>query len=199
MGGVLLNHDFWRAFFDIPHVVAAKVAPFSRYHTIDVVRAAADSGRQHEIALYTGNDDSIVHDLLAECRVGSVDGLQSLHFAGGLLGQWAVWTRCAVDLLEAVRACRIQQGRCAYEILAQAASLTDANAVLFDARNNFAGCIAGLHEILRRQGLLEGRWCLDANEDLSPGQMEDIDRVCRAYPQLQDDDFIAAHVDEWLR
>ena len=199
VGGVLLNHDFWRAFFEIPQVVAAKVAPFSRYHTIDVVRALADSGRQHEIALYTGNDDSIVHDLLAELRVGSVDGLQSLHFAGGLLGQWAVWTRCAVDLLEAVKACRAQQGRCAYEILAQAASLTDANAVLFDARNNFAGCIAGLHEILRRQGLLEGRWCLDANEDLSPGQMADIDRVCRAYPPLQDDDFIAAHIDEWLR
>ena len=106
VGGVLLNHDFWRAFFEIPQVVAAKVAPFSRYHTIDVVRALADSGRQHEIALYTGNDDSIVHDLLAEFRVGSVDGLQSLHFAGGLLGQWAVWTRGAVDLLEAVKACR---------------------------------------------------------------------------------------------
>ncbi len=132
-------------------------------------------------------------DLLAEFRVGSTKGLQSLHFAGGLLGQWAVWTRRAADLLAAARTCRMQQGSCACEILAQSASLTDANAVLFDARNNFAGCIAGLHEILRRQGLLEGRWCLDPNEDLSPGQMEDIDRVCRAYPQLQDNDFIAQH------
>ena len=219
VGGVLLNYEFWRAFFEIPDVVAVKVAPFNRYYTIDVVRALADAGRQHEIALYTGNDDSIVVDLLAEFRVGTIvhrpssivqtiddgrstideRGLQPLHFVGGLLGQWAVWTRRAVDLLAAARTCRMQKGSCAWEILAQSAPLTDANAVLFDARNNFAGCIAGLHEILRRQGLLEGRWCLDPNEDLSPGQLQDIDRICRAYPQLQDNDFIAQHKDEWLR
>jgi dihydrodipicolinate synthase/N-acetylneuraminate lyase len=199
VGGVPLRYEFWRAFFEIPNVVAAKVAPFNRYDTIDVVRALADSGRQGEIALYTGNDDSIVHDLLADFRVGTPNGLTSIRFAGGLLGQWAVWTQRAVELLENIRQCRVQGGNCAYDILSRAASVTDANAVLFDARNNFAGCIAGLHEILRRQKLLEGRWCLDPNEDLSPGQMDEIDRICAAYPHLQDDDFVAAHVDDWLR
>ena len=122
-----------------------------------------------------------------------------MMFSGCILGQWAVWTKPAVELLAAIQRCRAQQANCAYEILAQSASLTDANAVLFDARNDFAGCIAGLHEILRRQGLLEGRWCLDPHEELSPGQMEEIDRVCRAYPRLQDDAFVAEHLDEWLR
>jgi dihydrodipicolinate synthase/N-acetylneuraminate lyase len=199
VGGVLLDYEFWRAFFDIPEVVAAKVAPFNRYDTLDVVRALAESGRQHEIALYTGNDDNIVADLLAEFRVGGTSGLHSLHFAGGLLGQWAVWTKPAVELLAAIQRCRAQHGTCAYEILAQSASLTDANAAVFDARNHFAGCIAGLHEILRRQGLFEGRWCLDPHEDLSPGQMDEIDRVCRAYPHLQDDEFVAEHLHGWLR
>ena len=199
VGGVPLNYEFWRAFFEIPEVVAAKVAPFNRYDTLDVVRALAETGRQHEIALYTGNDDNIVVDLLAAFRVGTTNGSQALHFAGGLLGQWAVWTRRAVELLGAIQTCRAQSGSCAYEILAQAASLTDANAVLFDVRNNFAGCIAGLHEILRRQGLVEGRWCLDPNEDLSPGQAAEIDRICLQYPQLQDDEFVAAHRDSWLR
>jgi hypothetical protein len=211
VGGVVLNYEFWRAFFQISQVVAAKVAPFNRYDTLDVVRALVESGRQHEIALYTGNDDSIVVDLLAEFRMGTIVDrpssivhrpssiAQPLHFAGGLLGHWAVWTKRAVELLAAVKTCRTEKGSCAYEILAQAASHTDANAVLFDARNNFAGCIAGLHEILRRQGLLEGRWCLDRREDLSPGQMDEIDRICRAYPQLQDDDFVAEHRDDWLR
>jgi dihydrodipicolinate synthase/N-acetylneuraminate lyase len=199
VGGIPLSYDFWRAFFDIPNVVAAKVAPFNRYQTLDVVRALAESGRHREIALYTGNDDSIVHDLLADFRVGTRDASQSLHFAGGLLGQWAVWTQRAAELLDEVKQCRAQDGRCAYEILARAASLTDANAVLFDARNDFAGCLPGLHEILRRQKLLEGRWCLDPNEELSPGQMDEIDRICAAYPQLQDDQFVAAHLDDWLR
>ena len=199
VGGVPLDYEFWRTFFDIPQVVAAKVAPFNRYSTLDVVRALAESGRQHEIALYTGNDDNIVPDLVAEFRIGTTSGLQSLQFAGGLLGQWAVWTKPAAELLAAVRTCRAQRGNCAYEILAQSAAITDANAVLFDARNDFAGCIAGLHEILRRQGLLEGRWCLDPQEDLSPGQLEEIDRVCGAYPQLQDDEFVAQHVADWLR
>lgn len=199
VGGVRLNYEFWRRFFEIPQVVAAKVAPFNRYYTLDVVRALADSGRQHEIALYTGNDDNIIPDLLADFRVGTTNGPQSLNFAGGLLGQWAVWTRPAVELLTAIQRCRAQPGSCAYEILAQSASLTDANAALFDARNNFAGCIAGLHEILRRQGLLEGRWCLDPREELSPGQMEEIDRICHAYPQLHDDEFVAEHLAEWLR
>jgi dihydrodipicolinate synthase/N-acetylneuraminate lyase len=194
VGGRLLDYEFWRAFLDIEHVVAIKVAPFNRYQTIDVVRALADSGRQAEVALYTGNDDNIVADLLAEHRVGTARGMVSIRFAGGLLGQWAVWTRCAVELLKAVKGTETSTA----EILAQAAAWTDANAALFDARHGFSGCIAGLHEILRRQGLLAGRWCLDPHEDLSPGQAEEIDRVCRQYPHLQDDRFVAEHLARWL-
>ncbi|MPZ20485.1 MAG: dihydrodipicolinate synthase family protein [Luteitalea sp.] len=199
VGGRLLDYEFWRAFLDIEQVVAIKVAPFNRYHTLDVVRALADSKRQEEVALYTGNDDNIVVDLLADHLVGTGDGSVRIRFAGGLLGQWAVWTKRAVELLQVIKACRAQHGSGAHQLLAQAAALTDANAALFDARHDFAGCIAGLHEILRRQGLLAGRWCLDPDEDLSPGQLEEIDRVCRAYPQLQDDDFVAAQLSEWLR
>jgi dihydrodipicolinate synthase/N-acetylneuraminate lyase len=182
VGGRVLPYAFWREFFDIPEVVAVKVAPFNRYQTIEVVRALADSGRAPEIALYTGNDDSIVADLTTD--------FNGLRFAGGLLGQWAVWTRKAVEMLEAVK-----QG----SLNAKAGfALTDANAALFDAANGFKGCIAGLHEILRRQGLLAGRWCLDPHEELSAGQMEEIDRVCAAYPFLQDDEFVAANLERWL-
>ena len=141
-----------------------------------------------------GNDDNIIPDLLAEFRVGG----GSANFRGGLLGQWAVWTRRAVELLARIHCCREADGAGAAEILAESAALTDANAALFDVRNRFAGCIAGLHEILRRQGLLEGRWCLDPAEDLSPGQMEEIDRVAAAYPHLTDDDFVRSRVDGWL-
>jgi dihydrodipicolinate synthase/N-acetylneuraminate lyase len=199
VGGLRLEYDFWRAFLDIPQVVAIKAAPFNRYYTLDVVRALAESGRSNDVALYTGNDDNIVADLLTDFRVGTANGPASIRFHGGLLGQWAVWTRRAVELLEAVKACRTEQGRLTFDLLARGASLTDVNAALFDARNNFAGCIAGLHEILRRQGLLAGRSCLDPNEDLSPGQLEEIDRVARAYPQWQDDEFVAAHLSTWLR
>ena len=198
VGGVLLDYEFWRAFFEIPNVVAVKAAPFNRYQTLDVVRALAESGRQNEIALYTGNDDNIVADLLAEFRIGTRTGTCRLQFAGGLLGQWAVWTSRAVELLDTIRQCRTARGDGSYDILGEAAALTDANAALFDARNAFAGCIAGLHEVLRRQGLMAGRWCLDPNEDLSPGQLEEIDRVLRAYPHLQDDSFVAAHLRQWL-
>jgi dihydrodipicolinate synthase/N-acetylneuraminate lyase len=197
-GGLRLDYDFWRAFLDIPQVVAIKVAPFNRYYTLEVVRALAESGRDDEVAMYTGNDDNIVADLLADFRVGTARGVASIRFTGGLLGQWAVWTKRAVELLQAVKTCRAEQGRCALDLLAQAASLTDANAALFDARNGFAGCIAGVHEILRRQGLLAGRWCLDPNEDLSPGQMEEIERVLRSYPQWQDDEYVGAHLSAWL-
>jgi dihydrodipicolinate synthase/N-acetylneuraminate lyase len=194
VGGRLLDYEFWRAFLDIERVVAIKVAPFNRYQTIDVVRALAEAGREKEVALYTGNDDNIVADLLADHRVGTDRGMVSIRFAGGLLGQWAVWTRTAVELLKTVK----HRDSSTTEILAQAAAWTDANAVLFDARHGFAGCIAGLHEILRRQGLLEGRWCLDPHEDLSPGQVEEIDRVCRQYPHLQDDHFVSEHLARWL-
>ncbi|HTP36103.1 MAG TPA: hypothetical protein VMJ75_28200 [Candidatus Acidoferrales bacterium] len=193
VGGRLLSYEFWRSFCEIPAVAAIKVAPFNRYQTLDVVRAVVESGR--EIALYTGNDDNIIPDLLTEFRFPA--GCAS--FRGGLLGQWAVWTRRAVGLVEAVQRCRADGGRGASDILAGSAALTDANAALFDVRNRFAGCIAGLHEVLRRQGLLAGRWCLDPNEDLSPGQMEEIDRVLAAYPQLADDEFVAANRDRWLR
>jgi dihydrodipicolinate synthase/N-acetylneuraminate lyase len=177
VGGRVLSHAFWSRFCEIDSVRAIKVAPFNRYQTLDVLRAVAASGR--DIALYTGNDDNIIPDLLTD-------------FRGGLLGQWAVWTHRAVELLAL-----IHRGGAA-EALAQSTALTDANAALFDVRHRFAGCIAGLHEILRRQGLLAGRWCLDPHEDLSPGQMEEIDRVCRAYPQLTDDEFVCANVDRWL-
>lgn len=197
VGGRVLAYEFWREFLEIEQVVAIKVAPFNRYHTLDVVRALAASGRQREVALYTGNDDNIVADLLADFQVGLVTGERpSLHFAGGLLGHWAVWTKRAVELLAEIQAAR-RTGQ-ALEVLARAAEVTDANAVLFDARHNFAGCIAGLHEVLRRQGLLAGRWCLDPHEDLSPGQMAEIDRLYACYPHLTDDEFVAAHLDEWL-
>jgi hypothetical protein len=175
-------------------VAAIKVAPFNRYQTLDVARAVVDSGRGAEIALYTGNDDNIIPDLLADFRLGG----GTVNFRGGLLGQWAVWTRNAVRLLEQVRSARCGGSPGVAELLAESAALTDANAALFDAANGFAGCIAGLHEILRRQGLLAGRWCLDAEEDLSPGQIEEIDRVTGAYPQLNDDGFVKEHLDGWL-
>jgi hypothetical protein len=176
-------------------VVAIKVAPFNRYQTLEVVRALAGSGRAGEVALYTGNDDAIVADLLAEMDLGSG---RPLHFAGGLLGQWAVWTRRAVELLDKVKACRRTGGQGALDLAAEGLRLTDANSAIFDARNAFAGCIAGLHEVLRRQGLLAGRFCLDPHEDLSPGQAEEIDRVCRAYPHLTDDAFVEANLERWL-
>lgn len=191
VGGRRLDYNFWREFFEIEQVVAVKIAPFNRYQTIDVLRALAASGRGGEIALYTGNDDNIVADLLTEFRFGE----QRLRFVGGLLGHWAVWTRRAVELLLEIRGGE----RSTTESLARSAETTDANAALFDAANGFAGCIAGIHEILRRQGLMAGRWCLDPSEDLSPGQMEEIDRVIRDYPHLVDDEFVADNIDRWMR
>lgn len=193
VGGRVLSYAFWREFCRIESVAGIKVAPFNRYQTLDLVRAVGDSGRGSEIVLYTGNDDNIIPDLLADFRLKR----GTFHFAGGLLGQWAVWTKRAVELLHDVQKCRME-GRGALEVLARSASLTDANAALFDARNQFAGCIPGLHEILRRQGLLAGRWCLDPQEDLSPGQLEEIDRVCASYPDLQDNEFVQSNLHRWL-
>ena len=192
VGGRILSSEFWRKFVQIENVVAIKVAPFNRYQTLDVVRALADSGRASEIALYTGNDDNILVDLLTKFEVGA----DSIRVSGGLLGHWAVWTKTAVSHLSMIQKLK---GSIPSEVLTLAAQVTDANAALFDVAHSFHGCIAGIHEILRRQGLLEGRWCLDPAEDLSPGQMDEIDRVCRAYPHLQDDDFVKEHIDEWLR
>jgi dihydrodipicolinate synthase/N-acetylneuraminate lyase len=189
VGGRVLPYEFWRGFAEIENVVAIKIAPFNRYQTIDVVRAVADAGRE-DIALYTGNDDNIVLDLLTPYRFAG----RTLRIAGGLLGHWAVWTRNAVELLERAHAARPDESWLALNI-----EVTDANAALFDVANNFRGCIAGIHEVLRRQGLLEGIWCLNPAETLSPGQIQEIDRVYRAYPHLNDDAFVKAHRDDWLR
>jgi dihydrodipicolinate synthase/N-acetylneuraminate lyase len=193
VGGRPLDYDFWRRFSAIENVIAIKIAPFNRYQTIDVVRAVAASGRATEIALYTGNDDNIVGDLATQFRFGE----ETLHFAGGLLGQWAVWTKRAVELLEEIK-CKKEHGEGIADLLARGTGITDANAAIFDARNNFRGCISGIHEILRRQGLVAGRWCLDPEEELSAGQLEEIDRVCFWYPHLNDDAFVAENLDRWL-
>jgi len=194
VGGIPLDYAFWRAFAEIANVVAVKIAPFDRYRTIDVVRAIAASGRD-DIALYTGNDDNILGDLVTPFPFGA--GGAPRRITGGLLGQWAVWTRRAVELLDQARAAR-ESDLIPAELLRIGAALTDANAAVFDVRNAFAGCIAGIHEVLRRQGLMQGIWCLDRNERLSPGQSEEIDRVIQRYPDLTDDDFVAAHLDRWL-
>jgi dihydrodipicolinate synthase/N-acetylneuraminate lyase len=200
VGGRLLDRAFWRAFLEIDRVVAIKVAPFDRYRTLDVAAAVAASGRA-DVALYTGNDDAIVADLLTP-----FPGLNGspVHFAGGLLGQWAVWTTRAVDLLRHCLAITRdplpsvdgKREAAVLRLLAAGAELTDA--ALFDPAHQFAGCIPGIHEVLRRQGLLAGRWCLDPNEDLSPGQLDEIDRVLKRYPHLADDAFVRERLDRWL-
>jgi hypothetical protein len=196
-GGRVLSRSFWRRFAELPNVLAIKVAPFNRYQTLDVVRAVAEVGRADAVALYTGNDDSIVIDLLTEYAIPTGGGEVRLSIAGGLLGHWACWTRKAVELLATCKQAR-QSGTVPAELLTLAAQVTDSNAAFFDASHGFAGCIAGIHEVLRRQGLLANTLCLDPREGLSPGQAEEIDRVCRTYPHLSDDDFVAAHRAEWL-
>lgn len=193
VGGRHLPYEFWQRFAGIEDVVGIKIAPFDRYRTLDVVRGVVDAGRADEIALYTGNDDSIVTDLLTEFPY---DG--GTPIVGGLLGQWAVWTRSAVELLEEIKTYRRSDESVPQDLLTRGAALTDANAAIFDAENNYAGCIPGIHEVLRRQGLLDGRWCLDPEETLSPGQLSEIDRVFEAYPHLRDDDFVEAGREEWL-
>jgi len=200
VGGRSLSYRFWARLAEIESVVAIKVAPFNRYQTLDVVRGVATSGRAEAIALYTGNDDSIVLDLLARYRVAGPDGKPvAVRFRGGLLGHWAVWTKRAVELLERIHALDATGDVIPAEMLTLAAQITDANAAVFDAANNYAGVIAGVHEVLRRQGLMQGTWCLDADERLSPGQSDEIDRIYREYQHLTDDEFVAAHLDEWLR
>ena len=191
VGGRTLSYSFWRAFAEIERVWAIKIAPFNRYQTLDVVRAIGDAGRD-DIALYTGNDDSIIADLLTPfpTRAGT------RRIVGGLLGQWAVWTRAAVRLVERVQA--LGSDSVSMDWLRDAAALTDANGAIFDAANGFAGCIPGIHEVLRRQGLLAGTWCLDSSESLSSGQAEELTRVLAAYPELNDDAFVAENLDRWL-
>ena len=197
VGGRPLGYAFWRRFTEIPQVVAIKIAPFNRYQTLDVVRALADSGRD-DVALYTGNDDNIVADLITPFRFSAETGAIERRIVGGLLGHWAVWTKSAAALLadchEAVASGHVSVG-----LLRTAVEVTDANAAFFDAANGFAGCIAGINEVLRRQGLLASARCLDPRETLSPHQAEAIDRVSRAYPHMSDDEFVTAHLDEWMR
>ncbi|MGV8094557.1 MAG: dihydrodipicolinate synthase family protein [Mangrovibacterium sp.] len=196
VGGRKLDVDFWRSFAAIENVIAIKMAPFNRYQTLDVVRGVAESGRADEIALYTGNDDNILVDLLTEYQINVKGNIVKKRIAGGLLGHWAVWTRSAVQLLEEVHNGKFNSDL--QKALTLAAQITDSNAAFFDVTHNFAGCITGLHEVLRRQGLLEGIWTLNEDETLSPGQKEEIDRVYAAYPHLNDDAFIAENLDKWL-
>jgi dihydrodipicolinate synthase/N-acetylneuraminate lyase len=196
-GGRLLSYRFWRRFAEIPELIAIKIAPFNRYQTLDVVRAIAESGRD-DIALYTGNDDNIVLDLLTPFRFAIGRRTITRRIVGGLLGHWAVWTHQAVKIHSECRRVAESESPVPAELLARAIQVTDANAAFFDAAHGYAGCIPGIHEVLRRQGLLKGIWCLDPNENLSWGQRQDIDRVYRAYPSLNDDAFVAEHRAEWL-
>ncbi|MFI6322326.1 dihydrodipicolinate synthase family protein [Nonomuraea sp. NPDC050556] len=196
VGGHPLSRNFWTRLASLESVVGIKVAPFNRYRTLDVLHGVCRSGR--EVALYTGNDDHILADLITPHQV-VVDGREvEVEFVGGLLGQWAVWTRRAVELLAEASAARGGDAAATRSLLRLDGQLTDANAAIFDAANGFHGCIPGIHEILRRQGLLAGRWCLDPAEDLSPGQLAEIDRVQAAYPWLNDDDFVAEGLERWL-
>jgi hypothetical protein len=198
VGGRRLSYAFWRRFAEIPSVVAIKIAPFNRYQTIDVVRAVVDAGRD-DIALYTGNDDSIVTDLVTPFRF-KVDGRRPIErrIVGGLLGHWAVWTTGAVALLADCHAAA-RSPQVPGELLCQGIEVTDANAAFFDAAHGFAGCIAGIQEVLRRQGLVASTRCLDPHETLSQGQAAEINRVCMAYPHLADDEIVRTHLEEWMR
>ena len=192
VGGRVLSYSFWRAFAEIPNAYAVKVAAFNRYQTLDVVRAIAGSDRCNEIALYTGNDDNIVADLLTPFRFVVNDRQVEKQFVGGLLGHWAVWTKNAVALLQEIKQCISNNYSGMQNLLAKGVEVTDMNAVIFDAAHSFHGCIPGIHEVLRRQGILEGLWCLNPEEKISAGQLEEIDRVYRSYEALTDDDFVKA-------
>jgi hypothetical protein len=197
VGGVILSADFWRRFAAIDNVIAIKVAPFNRYRTLDVLRGIAAAGALDRVALYTGNDDHILLDLMLPFDLRDRGVTTRTYFRGGLLGHWSVWTASAIKQFEMCRAAR-GQATLPADLLALDARVTDCNSAFFDVANNFHGCIAGCHEILRRQGLLKGIWCLDPNEGLSPGQIGEIDRVCREHGDLSDDAFVAAGLEKWL-
>jgi dihydrodipicolinate synthase/N-acetylneuraminate lyase len=193
VGGIRLPTDFWRRFAAIENVVAIKIAPFNRYATLDVLKGVVAAHAEERIALYTGNDDHIVLDLVTPFDVRRGNDMVRARIRGGLLGHWSVWTKSAVQLLERIRAGRITQ-----DLLALDARITDCNSAFFDVAHDFAGCIPGCHEVLRRQGLLQGIWCLDPRETLSPGQAEEIDRVYREHGDLADDAFVKANLERWL-
>ena len=197
VGGRVLSYKFWRQFVEIENVVAIKIAPFNRYHTLDVIRAVAESGC--EIALYTGNDDNIVMDLLTPYCFQAKGKPKTFRIVGGLLGHWAVWTKRAVELLADCHTLALTDQPVPQSLLEKNIHIIDCNAAFFDIANHFVGCIAGLHEVLRRQGLIQGIWCLDPDETLSPGQREEIDRIYRAYPELNDDEFVREGRDTWLK
>ncbi|HUW31196.1 MAG TPA: dihydrodipicolinate synthase family protein [Planctomycetota bacterium] len=197
VGGRVLPRAFWREFARIDNVLAIKMAPFNRYQTLDVVRGICEAGRENEIALYTGNDDNIVVDLLTPFRVETERGAVTARIVGGLLGHWAFWTRRAVELVDKIRAIRESGAVIPPKLLTRAAQITDANGAIFDAANGFAGCIPGVHEVLRRQGLFAGTWCLNPNERMSPGQAEEIDRVYREYPYMNDDEWVRERLEMW--
>lgn len=196
VGGRLLSYEFWRDFVDIPNVHAIKVAAFNRYQTLDVVRAVCNSGRRNEIALYTGNDDNIVADLLTPYQFPVNGGIVEKRFVGGLLGHWAVWTKKATELFNEIKQCVANDSSGIEKLLSKGIEITDMNAVIFDVANSFQGCITGIHDVLRRQGLLEGIWCLDPQEKLSQGQVEEIDRIYEMYPQNTDDEFVKKFLKE---
>ena len=198
VGGRIFTYNYWQRIAEIKNVVAIKAAPFNRYCTLDVLRAVATSSRADEIAMYTGNDDNIVIDLITNYTFTEGGKTYSKRFVGGLLGHWCVWTKKVVEMYHMLMKVRDEEGGITPEILALANAVTDLNAVFFDAANGFAGCIAGLHEVLRRQGIFKGIWCLNPEETMSPGQNEEIDRVYRMYPELSDDDFVKANLDKWL-
>lgn len=197
VGGRIFTYNYWERICAVDNVVAIKAAPFNRYCTLDVVRAAAMSNRSDDIALYTGNDDNIVIDLITNYKFEADGKIYEKCFVGGLLGHWSVWTKKAVEMFEKLKEIRAS-GSVPADIIKLANEVTDVNAAFFDTANGFKGCIAGLHEVLRRQGLFEGTWCLNPNESLSPGQLEEIDRVYKMYPQLNDDDFVKANLNKWL-
>ncbi|MBS4071846.1 MAG: dihydrodipicolinate synthase family protein [Algoriphagus sp.] len=191
VGGRIFSYGFWEQFAEIENVEAIKCASFNRYQTLDVMRAVAQSSRRNQIAMYTGNDDNIVADLLTTYRFEVGGKVYEKEFVGGLLGHWAVWTQKAVELLEVVKACKSKgTGADWARLLTKGITVTDVNAVMFDPAHHFHGCIPGMHEFLRRQGLLKGTWCLNPQEVMSPGQSEEIDRVYRDYPELHDDAFV---------
>jgi hypothetical protein len=198
VGGRILPYEFWREFAEIDGVVAIKMAPFNRYQTLDVVRAVAEAGRLKDIALYTGNDDNILLDLVNVYRFGDGVAQKEARIVGGLLGHWAVWTRRAIEHLHEAHRVVAQKLPIPIPFLRLSNQVTDANAAFFDPAHNFAGCIAGIHEVLRRQRLLEGIWCLNPKEALSRGQSEEIDRVYATYPHLNDDPFVEQHLDDWM-
>jgi len=198
VGGPDLPFSFWKEFMKIPNVLGIKIAPFNRYKTFDVVRALCEAGKENEITLYTGNDDNIVPDLITGYKIETGGCAKKVHIRGGLLGHWCVWTRKAVTLLDEIHALLDSGKDIPHELLTRGMEITDCNAAFFDAANQFAGCIPGIHEVLRRQGLMKGVWCLDPSETLSPGQNDEISRVYEAYPHLNDDDFVKAGIGKWL-